>query len=650
MESVYFTREEVEGAAGVAPWRRQREFHDEINPAEMGDTAAAYARASGEARNAQDLGVRATQISQQGGGLDGSSLVNAQGRIDATEQALQRGGADIDAVVGQIVGGMNAALDTEDGVRALIYAGGTGLETKYANHLKAASGEWSGWHQALGAAVEEWNSSVAPGGHLTSPVVNYGGETVTAVQAGTSGNTITWALPDSTAEQIRTKHLKNAANDATTTHTEMEELIEVYRRTMTERAGELRRLGYDPAAGPLGGLFSGEAISADEIPVGESPESVKAWWNSLSTPGQTELSPAQRALVERFPALIGNLDGIPAEVRDDANRRYLPTLIAELDAKRDPESEKKADGLRAIQTRLGDDPDMYLLGIGGEGNGRAIISFGNPDLARNVSAMVPGLETQLDTRITNPNGAVDWAKRTAEEARAAEEARGLDPSSASIFWLGYDAPLVGGGTDVAGDAHARAGAPAFQQFLDGVNVTNDYIDPVTHEQVDPHVTAIGHSYGSLTVGTAAREPGGIKADDIILIGSPGVGADHAEDLGVGPDHVFVGSADNDIVTHAPSQGEVLGGAVGSALGPPGVVVGSDLADWNDDDLWHGRDPASEAFGAQRFRVDDGQVPFLEDSDGMAAHNGYLVGNEESADNIGRIVSGHGTQITRDEHR
>jgi hypothetical protein len=253
--SVYFTREEVEAAAGVAPWKRQRDFQNEIKPADMADTAAAYARASGEARNTRDFAVRATEISRQGGGLDGASLVNAQGRIDETDQALQRGGADIDAVAGHLVQAMNSALDTNDGVRALIYAGGTGLETKYANHLKAASDEWSGWHQALGAAVEEWNGSVAPGRHLTSPVVSYGGETVTAVQAGSSGTTITWALPDGKAEQIRAKHLKNAATDATTTHTEMNELIEVYRRQMAERAGELTRLGYDPAAGPLG-LFT----------------------------------------------------------------------------------------------------------------------------------------------------------------------------------------------------------------------------------------------------------------------------------------------------------------------------------------------------------------------------------------------------------
>ncbi|GAA2998425.1 hypothetical protein JCM13580A_41610 [Streptomyces drozdowiczii] len=47
------------------------------------------------------------------------------------------------------------------------------------------------------------------------------------------------------------------------------------------------------------------------------------------------------------------------------------------------------------------------------------------------------------------------------------------------------------------------------------------------------MTAIGHSYGSLTVGQAAQPPGGIPADDMVLVGSPDSGVDRAADLGVG---------------------------------------------------------------------------------------------------------------------
>ncbi|MFD0393539.1 alpha/beta hydrolase [Streptomyces nogalater] len=85
----------------------------------------------------------------------------------------------------------------------------------------------------------------------------------------------------------------------------------------------------------------------------------------------------------------------------------------------------------------------------------------------------------------------------------------------------------------------------------------------TNDHKDPHLVAIGHSYGSRLVGAATQEPGGIPgADDIILLGSPGTGVDRAEELGVGKDHVFVGAAENDPVSHLPSKKEAIAGTMG----------------------------------------------------------------------------------------
>ncbi|MEU1074858.1 MULTISPECIES: alpha/beta hydrolase [unclassified Streptomyces] len=113
-----------------------------------------------------------------------------------------------------------------------------------------------------------------------------------------------------------------------------------------------------------------------------------------------------------------------------------------------------------------------------------------------------------------------------------------DTTTASIAWLGYDAPQLDGftwsATDVMRDDDAKAGAPAYNRFLSGIRVT--------HESGSPHVTAIGHSYGSLTLGQATQRPGGIPADHVVLVGSPGTGVDKASDLGVGADHVWRGSS------------------------------------------------------------------------------------------------------------
>ncbi len=231
------------------------------------------------------------------------------------------------------------------------------------------------------------------------------------------------------------------------------------------------------------------------------------------------------------PDLIGSLDGIPATTRDEANRTYLPVLIAELAQRTgDDDAQTKLDALRMIQDKLNQPshPPMYLLGIGEEGNGRAIVSYGNPDTSKNVSAYVPGLGTKLDG---------EFVKDTMKRARdTAIGARRQDPSSASIVWLGYDAPQH---VDVMSTGDAERGAPAYNSFMGGLQATNQNGEHA-------HLTAIGHSYGSLTVGTAARQSGGIPGvDDVILLGSPGVSVDKAEDLGVGKDHVFVGAAEND---------------------------------------------------------------------------------------------------------
>ncbi|MEO3753316.1 alpha/beta hydrolase [Streptomyces sp. B6B3] len=388
------------------------------------------------------------------------------------------------------------------------------------------------------------------------------------------------------------------------------------------------------------------------IAAGSSPQETLEWWNDLTAENQD-------ALVAMAPGAIGNIDGVPSAVRDEANRLYLPMLIEELEGRDDADSQRKLEGLLAVQEQMAEetDPPMFLLGIGDEGNGRAIVSFGNPDTADNVSAYVPGLNTRLDAGFSDT---MDRALQTAETARDLDSLA----DTASIVWLGYDAPIVGdsagmsplgtGGwglpenLDVMSDEHAREGAPAYQKFLEGINVTS--------LQDDPHVTAIGHSYGSLTLAMATQEAGGVNADDIIILGSPGLGVDSAEDLGVGAEHVYVGAADNDVVTRLPSPEEAALGGAGALLGltqPLGPIFGADvggqIADWNDNEIWFGRDPASESFGAQRFLVDDGP-PIV--GGWFEAHSNYFNPqiDGESALNIARVVTGNGEAITPEEPR
>ncbi|AJT65930.1 hypothetical protein T261_4276 [Streptomyces lydicus] len=341
---------------------------------------------------------------------------------------------------------------------------------------------------------------------------------------------------------------------------------------------------------------------------GTDPKKVHDWWNGLSEEEQQE----QLAL---NPGAIGNLDGIPARDRDRANRVNLDRLIAATPGELGGLKERR-EGYEAIRDRLvtdaGKKPEPLLLGIGPEGQGRAILSYGDPDTADNVAAYVPGLNTTLSDVGGEDGDRAENVWKSADKAGS--------KSTASIVWLGYDAPQTGswGPNDlaVAGEERGKQGGADFGKFLDGIQAT--------HQGDRPHVTAIGHSYGSFTLGQAAQRAGGIPADDIILVGSPGTGAQKAEQLGVGADHVWTGAADSDPVTHAPSESESGWGSVG---GP----IGGGIAHFTDPhELWFGQDPASEDFGGRRFSVDYG-APWN-------SHSSYFEDGSESLKNMGKIVA------------
>ncbi|MEU7042888.1 alpha/beta hydrolase [Streptomyces varsoviensis] len=363
-----------------------------------------------------------------------------------------------------------------------------------------------------------------------------------------------------------------------------------------------------------------------------SPAKVAAWWKGLSPELREEL-------LEDHPVILGNRDGIPATDRDHANRAYLPHLLNQLERDHDRASgdeaeaiQAKIDGLKGIQQKLGEksDPPMFLLGMGDQGNGRAIVSYGNPDTAKNVSAYVPGLNTRLDGHFASAD-----VKRAQDVAIAAQQASPNSPT-ASIVWLGYDAPQLKevspSALDVMSKDDAQKGAPAYDNFLRGVRAT--------HEGGAPHVTAVGHSYGSLTVGQASQQPGGIPADDVVLVGSPGTGVDKAKDFGVGADHVYVGAAANDQVTKLPPKNPLEYMAPGSEFGTKKI--------------WFGTDPASRDFGGHHFAVapgeDTGLMGLL--SGDLPAHSLYFDPDKggDSLQNIAKVVTGHGDKIEQAKPR
>ena len=375
------------------------------------------------------------------------------------------------------------------------------------------------------------------------------------------------------------------------------------------------------------------ADEADDVK--GDPVALFAWWKGLSRAEREALKVAR-------PELIGNLDGIPLADRDEANRAHLSALHNTLkqreadddlsDAEEDLLEKTNAmyKGLDKADGQVdenGDPLPTFLMVFdpdAEEGDGHAAIAFGNPETADHVSINVPGLSSTMN----NFDGVSGDAANVREMA-----ARNGNGSVASIAWLGYDAPDfdmsldgIRDGLGVAGEGKAADGGRNLSHFVDGLRATRP--------GEDPHYTAIGHSYGSVTVGKAAG--GDMRVDDVILVGSPGPGDENprASDL---HGNVFVGSSDEDFVTR----------------------LGTDR------DKSLGVDPAGEDFGGTRFRVEP-QGEFNINKDGFGRgienHTSYFDDRDDMLDegrgyrdsdslvNIGKVVSGDGGSVERVDPR
>ncbi|MCT9933641.1 alpha/beta hydrolase family protein [Planotetraspora sp. A-T 1434] len=331
---------------------------------------------------------------------------------------------------------------------------------------------------------------------------------------------------------------------------------------------------------------------------------INAWWRSLPQHHRDDL-------VTAMPQGVGSLDGLPAAIRDRANRLFLsaekarllaesarltremartaqPAIYLTLDAV--SRSLKRIDIVEktlALGGRAGY-PPVLLLAFSHAGPGRLIVSWGDPDAADTTVTYVPGLGTRLEGFDCD----IERARQLWQQCQVTSGKRRI----ASIAWLGYDAPqldpgLITPSRSVAMGVVAAEGAGALAAFSDGLHAAHRPAEGARN-------VVLGHSYGSLVTGRAAVLRPGRLADDLIFVGSPGVGVEHASELGAGPGHVWVGEAGNDMVTY----------------------LGRFSAD-----------PGDSAFGARRFFVQRSLI--------TQAHSNYWKPHSASLRNIARIVNG-----------
>lgn len=207
------------------------------------------------------------------------------------------------------------------------------------------------------------------------------------------------------------------------------------------------------------------------------------------------LDGAQQArLVDGYPLVVGNLDGVPPAVRYRANLKGLEQARRVDEARSRDVALTPAD--RATATRRSHrfaslaEPGRQILVFDPTGDGRVAEVFGDLARAERVSVIVPGVDTDLLTfertqrRLTSPVG---MAESLYEAQRTAEP----DRRTAVIAWAGYTAP-TGVGMDAATGRMAVDGAVLLK-------------DLTTTLPGDSSVALFCHSYGSVVCGVAAHE-------------------------------------------------------------------------------------------------------------------------------------------------
>ena len=295
-----------------------------------------------------------------------------------------------------------------------------------------------------------------------------------------------------------------------------------------------------------------------------TPSQNAAWWNSLN-------EKQRRHLIDHCPDEIRHLDGLPASVRDQANRNALKGYVdangkehagALKDARDDLKKaqdesaseeeieqlkEKVAD-LEAIELETDNDfrehsglTPTYLLDFDYDEKYHrttAIVSSGDPDTASYVSTLVPGIGTNVRGDLG------DYIKRN-ENLRAQTAEAGTDPSDvATISYLGYVAPKkdLGHLYQAADIGYADRAAPDLARFEEGLRASG---------KANGHSftnTVIGHSYGSTTAGKAMTQVAEGTVDNFIMCGSPGAGADSIDQYNVPKGHVYESSVpEGDVV-------------------------------------------------------------------------------------------------------
>lgn len=344
-------------------------------------------------------------------------------------------------------------------------------------------------------------------------------------------------------------------------------------------------------------------------PPGSKPKQIAAWWGSLS-------DQQKKKLIEKYPEIIGNLDGVDIKTRDEVNRSLVDGMLAEARdrerqtyddlvhrgmtshsyANRYSKALDDVEDLKVLQEVLKDRERKLLVCDRSGERLKVAIGIGDFDKAQHIGVFVPGKGTTVRGSLLN------YVTKSEGLITAAQKVR--ESSYATVAWLGYDAPLSI--PDVANTHRANAGADRLENFLEGVSAVYG------EKGQKVHLTLLGHSYGSTTSGIAASHVSPNVVDDLVLFGSPGSGVQLGAEYRVPEGHRWVSAV--------PYPGDMVQG------------IGTDIN--------FGRNPTEmQAFKHISGDATKGETYHTIPRGPFGNHSTYLENNTETQKNMAEIVAG-----------
>lgn len=289
------------------------------------------------------------------------------------------------------------------------------------------------------------------------------------------------------------------------------EMLAARAADLTRQLGEaLDRLGAADAdaAADIAEAF---VLPAGGGPAAPGPEAdiVGAWPTSSQDRIADQIAamtPEQRQqLIEAFPSQVGNTDGVPWQMRVEANRTNIAQAVL-----REPDPDRLAL-YRQLLAEI-DDPagepgrlDRQILAFD-SGRASLVELHGSVASASGVAVLVPGLNTTIKGSAANAKTARRFVLATRGDV-------------AVITYLGGPFPrgdnLPSALASAADPRYALAMAPRLVAFSEDVDRTVDS----TGRRIP--VTVIGHSYGGSIVGTA--EALGLTSDRTLYVAAAGAG-------------------------------------------------------------------------------------------------------------------------------